>query len=34
MPSMRPRVERITEMKWMQVLWRSGSDDDRVRSYT
>jgi hypothetical protein len=34
LPSFMPRVERMTLMKWMQVLRRRGSDDDLVRSFT
>jgi hypothetical protein len=29
---MRPRVERITEIKFTQVLWRSGNDEDLVNN--
>ena len=34
LPSNMPRVERMTVMKWMQVLRRRGSDEDFVRSLT
>lgn len=34
LPSCMPRVERMTLMKWMQVLRRRGSEDDFVRSLT
>jgi hypothetical protein len=33
LPSLTPRSERMTEMKWMQEDRRSGSDVDFVRSY-
>ena len=32
LPSFMPRVERMTEMKWMQVFSRSGAELDLVRS--
>lgn len=32
LPSTNPRVDRITEMKWVQVLRSRGSEEDRVRS--
>lgn len=32
LPSFIPRVERMTEMKWMQVLSRNGAELDLVRS--
>ena len=28
-----PRVERMTEMKWMQVFSRSGAEEDLVSSW-
>jgi len=28
-----PRVERMTEMKWMQVFSKRGAEDDVVRSW-
>ena len=34
LPSERPRVDRITEMKWMQVFWSSGAEEDLVRRLT
>ena len=34
LPSCIPRVDKMTLMKWMQVLRRRGSDDDFVRSLT
>lgn len=33
LPSIKPRVDKITEMKLVQGLCKSGSDEDRVRSY-
>lgn len=33
LPSFTPRVERMTEMKWMQVLSSKGAEDDLVRSW-
>lgn len=32
LPSIKPRVDKITEMKWVQVLCNKGNDEDRVRS--
>jgi len=32
LPSIKPRVERITEMKWVQVLCRRGNEEERVKS--
>ena len=29
-----PRVERITEIKWIQVFSSNGADEDLVRSRT
>ena len=34
LPSLMPRSERMTEMKWMQVELRSGREVDLVRSWT
>ena len=34
LPSFMPRVDRMTVMKWMQVLRRRGSDEDLVSSLT
>lgn len=33
LPSFTPRVESMTEMKWMQVLSSKGAEDDLVRSW-
>ena len=33
-PSNIPRVDRMTVMKWMQVLCRRGRDEDLVKSLT
>lgn len=33
LPSSSPRVDRITEIKWVHVFWSSGNDEERVRSY-
>lgn len=32
LPSFMPRVDRMTDIKWMQVLSRSGREDDFVKS--
>jgi hypothetical protein len=32
-PSFKPRSERITEMKWMQVSLKSGMEELSVSSY-
>ena len=32
LPSFMPRVERMTEMKWIQLLSRRGAELDFVRS--
>jgi hypothetical protein len=33
-PSYMPRVERMTEMKWIHVFRRRGKEEDFVRSFT